>query len=220
VKKGKVLFFAVFLAMVAALSAVTFYYWYNSYNYVITENAYVDGTIFKVGPQVAGEYLEIFVDEGDRVRAGQIVARQSEATLAPGAAADLTVIRAPVAGTVIKRQAQPGEVGSPGLPVVWLCDLSRVYVTANVEEGRLGLVRPGQQVDIWIDGYSGRVFAGRVSSVGEATNATFSMLPVRTTSGSFTKVIQTVPVKISIEPVLDRELRLGVNARVRIHVRG
>ncbi|MDQ7789875.1 MAG: efflux RND transporter periplasmic adaptor subunit [Clostridia bacterium] len=216
-KKGKPMFIAVFLAMIVVLSGITFFYWYNGYHYIITENAYVDGTIIKVGPQVPGKYLEIMVSEGDRVTAGQIIAKQSDRTLTPGADSDLTVVRAPISGKVIKRLAHPGEVGAPGQPAVWLCDLSQVYVTANIEETHLARVQRGQQVELRVDGVRERL-DGRVLSVGEATNSIFSMLPTRTTSGSFTKVAQTVPVKIVIEPG-DQELRLGVNAKVKILVR-
>ena len=76
-KKAKPMFIAVFLAMIVVLSGITFVYWYSGYNYIITENAYVDGTIIKVGPQVPGKYLEIMVSEGDRVTAGQIIARNT-----------------------------------------------------------------------------------------------------------------------------------------------
>ncbi len=218
-KKGKPMFIAVFLVMIVVLSAVTFFYWYNSYHFMITENAYVDGTITKVSPQVPGEYLEIVVAEGDQVQAGQIVARQSDRTLAPGTDSDLAVVRAPITGTVIKRLAQPGEVGAPGQPAVWLCDLSRVYVTVNLEETQLARVRSGQRAELRVDGLPGETFAGRVLSVGEATNSTFSMLPTRTTSGSFTKVVQTVPVKIGIEQGGNQELRLGMNTWVKVYVR-
>ncbi|WP_445348189.1 HlyD family secretion protein [Desulforudis sp. DRI-14] len=219
VKKGKAIFGAVAVLMLVALGGVTFYYWYMNANYVITEDAYIDGTIIKVAPRISGELLDVSVEEGDRVAAGQVVARQDDVALAPGANPDLAVIRAPISGVVIKKLGNAGEVAAPGQSVIMLADPADVYVTANIEETKLAKVRPGKKVDLWVDGVPGRVFRGTVASIGEAANSTFSLLPTRTTGGSFTKVVQRVPVKILIKDAHGGDLRLGLNVKVRIHVR-
>jgi len=74
-------------------------------------------------------------------------------------------------------------------------------------------------VDFTVDSFPGVRFTGRVQQIGEATAATFSLLPTRTTSGTFTKVVQRVPVKIAIDDYQGRRLLPGLSAVVRIHVR-
>lgn len=212
-------FFAVLVLMVLALGGISAYYWYKGYYFVITEDAYVDGTLIRVGPQVAGQLKEVYVDEGREVRAGEPLARLDDQTLAAGVSVDLTYIKSPITGTVLKRLANPGEIVAPGQAVVMVADLRQVYITANVEETDLGKVRPGQFVDFTVDSFPGVRFTGRVQQIGEATAATFSLLPTRTTSGTFTKVVQRVPVKIAIDDYQSRRLLPGLSAVVRIHVR-
>ena len=64
--------------------------------------------------------------------------------------ADLT-IRAPFAGTIVTRSAEPGEVVSPGTAIVTLVDLSRVYLRGFVPEGQIGAVKVGQPAHVFLD---------------------------------------------------------------------
>ena len=132
--KNKKIFGLVLLAMVLVLGAVGFYYWYQNNHYVATDDARVTGTVVRVSPRMAGKILEIYFDEGDVVRAGQVVARLDDNALPPGGNTDLTVVRAPVSGTVISRSASPGEVGAPGQPILLVVDPATLYVQVNVEE--------------------------------------------------------------------------------------
>lgn len=217
-KKGLIL--AVLAAMVLSLAGVSAYYWYKNAHYVDTEDARVDGTIVKVSPQITGRIAEIYVDEGDAVREGQILARLSDYTLSPGSNLDLAVVKSPINGTVIKKIGNAGEMGVPGQAILMVADLNRVYITANVEETDLHKVKVGQKVTFTVDAVPGTVFSGRVSSVGEASISTFSILPAQNTSGNFTKVVQRVPVKISIDSYQGKKLLPGTNAVVRIYVKG
>jgi membrane fusion protein, multidrug efflux system len=57
-------------------------------------------------------------------------------------------------------------------------------------------MRPDQPVDIRIDAYPGRSFAGRVDSIQSGSGAAFSLLPPQNATGNYVKVVQRVPVKI------------------------
>lgn len=217
----KRVFLVVLAVFVLSLAGVTFYYWYNATHYIITEDAYIDGTIFKVGPQVAGRLLEVRVREGQKVGAGEVLARVDDAALPPGGNIDLTFVRAPATGVVLKTLSHPGEVVGAGQPVVVLGDPQDVYLTVNVEEKRIWQVKPGQRVDFTVDGIPGRVFHGRVAEITSAVASTFSLLPTRSTSGSFIKVVQRVPVKVVFESAGEgTPLRFGMSAAVKIHIRG
>lgn len=82
--KNKKAIIAVAAVMVAVLAAISFYYWHMNRYYVITEDARVDGDIYRVSPQMAGKLLEINVEEGQTVRAGDIIARLDDTTFSPG----------------------------------------------------------------------------------------------------------------------------------------
>jgi len=218
--KPKKVLLAVLALFLLSVAGVSFYYWYTSAHYVATEDAYIDGTVLKVGPQVAGKLVEVRVGEGDKVAAGDVLARVDDAALPPGGNTDLLLVKAPAAGEVLKVLAHAGEVVGAGQPVVMLADPEDVYLTVNVEEKKIDRVRLGQRVTFTVDGIPGRTFTGKVVQIQDAVASTFSLLPTRTTSGSFIKVVQRVPVKVFIENRGDAPLRLGQSAVVRIHIRG
>lgn len=205
--------------MVAALLGITLYYWYNNAYYVKTEDARVDGTVVKVSPQVSGKIVGINVEEGEKVVAGQALARLDDTLLSPGTNPDLAVVRAPADGVIIKKIGNPGEIASPGQAILMMVDPYSLYITANVEETKLSSVRPGQKVDVTVDAIPGQKFAGYVEKIGEASLSTFSLLPSTNTSGNFTKVVQRVPVKIVVEDFKGHQFLHGVNAIVKIHIR-
>lgn len=217
--KKKAILYVVLVAMVCSLAGVTSYYWYKNQHFVDTDDARVDGAIVKISPQISGKISEMSVAEGDSVKEGAIIARQTDLQLTTGANLDLSIIKSPISGTVIKKIGNVGEVGVPGSPIAMVADLSSVYITADLEETELHKVKVGQKVDFTIDSIPGVKFSGQVSSIGDATVSTFSLLPSQNTGGNFTKVVQRVPVKISIKNDQGRRLLPGMNAVVRIYVK-
>jgi membrane fusion protein (multidrug efflux system) len=112
---------------------------------------------------------------------------------------DNTTIVSPFEGKVAKRWALQGDVVQPGQPMFSVYDRSRIWVTANLEETNMDVVRFEEEVGISVDGYPDRIFGGRVFQLGSSTAAQFSLIPPNNASGNFTKVTQRVPIKISIE---------------------
>jgi multidrug resistance efflux pump len=217
--KNKRIIFLVLALMVVTLAVVTAVYLYNSSHYVDTEDAKVDGIIVKVSPQISGRISEMNVAEGDDVKEGAIIARQVEYQLASGLNLDLAVVKSPLTGTVIKKIGNVGEIGTPGSPIVMMADLKNLYITANIGEAELSKVKPGQDVAFTIDSIPGVNFSGQVLSIGDATVSVFSLLPAQNTGGNFTKVIQRVPVKISIKSYQGQRLLPGMNAAIRIYIK-
>ena len=215
----KALFIAVFLAMVLTITSVTGYYWYKRVNFVETDNASVTGTLVRVSPQVTGKIIELYVEEGDTVRAGEVIARLDDAVLPVTTSVNLTVVKAPISGAILRKAGNVGETATPGSPIVIMSDLDDLHVVANVDETDLYKVKPGQKADLTIDGIPGVKFSGEVFSLGVATNSEFSLLPSSNTSGSYTKVVQNVPVKISIDDPMGYRLLPGMNVFVRIYIK-
>jgi len=109
-----------------------------------------------------------------------------------------TTVRAPFAGIVSKRNAEPGQVVQPGQPLFAVVDLDDIWVTANFKETQLKNMRPGQSATIHVDAY-GHDYKGRVDSIGGATGARFSLLPPENATGNYVKVVQRIPIKILFE---------------------
>lgn len=215
-EKRKKIISAILAVMVAVFAVIGLYYWYENTYFVSTDDAVVTGDLVSVSPQISGKLLELDVEEGDTVVQNQIIGRQglsnpTETNI------DQTVLRAPISGIVIKTQGTVGEVISPGQTIAMLIDPNKLYITANIEETKLANVKKGQKVDITIDQFSGKKFTGTVKYVGQASNSTFSLLP-SSTSATFTKVVQRIPVKIQFDKV-DNTLLPGTNAVVAIHIK-
>ncbi|MDK2800834.1 MAG: hypothetical protein PWP27_2089 [Clostridiales bacterium] len=214
--KRKKLIFSILGLIILALMGIGIYYWYNNAYYVSTEDARVDGDLVKVGPQISGKLLEFDIDEGDKVIKDQILGRQ-EALNLPDSNIDMSVIRAPISGVVIKEQGTVGEMVVPGQTLAIIVNPDKLYITANIEETKLNRVKEGQLVDVSIDQYPGVKFTGKVKSIGLAANSTFSLLP-STTGGTFTKTVQRIPVKIEFDKG-DYKVLPGTNAVVKIHIK-
>ena len=79
-------------------------------------------------------------------------------------------VRAPFAGTVIERQATQGSAVTPGTPLLVISDLSRVWVTTEVDEALVVRVVTGGAVIIQAAAYPGESFPGRLTAVGDIVN--------------------------------------------------
>ncbi len=61
-------------------------------------------------------------------------------------------------------------------------------------------VKIGQRAEITVDTFPGVVIMGRVDSVSPASGSQFTLLPPDNATGNFTKVVQRIPVKITLDP--------------------
>jgi membrane fusion protein (multidrug efflux system) len=127
-----------------------------------------------------------------------------------------TQVRAPFPGVVVKRYRSLGDFVSAGTPILSMYNPDLLYVTANLEETRLGGVAPGNPVELRLDAFD-QPFKGRVVWINKSTGAQFALMPRNVVAGEFTKVVQRVPVRIWIEKD-DRWplLRAGLSAQVVI----
>ena len=227
--KTKLILLIVVILLAAGGVGAILYSNYQDTHFYTTENAQVLSDMISVSPLVTGKLTEWNVKQGDMVKAGQILGRQDTGTLvqsstvnsaALGSTADSISskadIQSPIDGMVIQSSVVKGQMVAPGSSVVTIADVSNMYVTANVEETNIFKIKEGQLVDIRIDAYPGKTFTGYVSSIGKAANSIFNPFSNLTTSGTFSKTTQLVPVKISIADA--KELPLGFNATVNIHI--
>ena len=135
-----------------------------------------------------------------------------------------TSIYSPMDGVVAKRWVLKGDVVQPGQPIFTVYNLNNVWVTANLEETKLGQVHLNDPVEISVDSYPNVSFSGKVFEIGNYTTSEFSLIPPNNASGNFTKVTQRVPVKISItDPVTKNGrtpvLRPGMSVEVSVKVK-
>ena len=159
-----------------------------------------------------------------RIRRQQVLTARAELKLAE-AGLDLAGIRltqsrlvSPVRGLVARVASRPGERLDAGQTVCLIRDLDELHVVANVSETEIRRIREGQSVSISVDAYPDATFDGKVLRVGSVTGSNFALIPQESVGGNFVKVIQHVPVRIS---VADPEglLKVGLSVVVSIDIR-
>ena len=134
-----------------------------------------------------------------------------------------TVIRAPIDGVVTNRQVQIGQRVAPGNPVMTIVPVRTVYVDANFKEGQLGRVRPGQPVELTSDLYGSKVvYHGKVAGFSGGTGSAFSLIPAQNATGNWIKVVQRLPVRVTLDPreVAVNPLRVGLSMEASVDVSG
>jgi len=130
-------------------------------------------------------------------------------------------IVAPVSGYVAKRSVQVGSRVAPGAPLLLVVPLDQLWVDANFKESELRDIRVGQPVTIEADMYGDKVeFHGKVVGLAAGTGSAFSLLPAQNASGNWIKVVQRVPVRISLDPkeLAAHPLRVGLSATVIVDI--
>jgi membrane fusion protein, multidrug efflux system len=121
-----------------------------------------------------------------------------------------TTIIAPIDGVVGNRTLRAGQYVQAGTQLMSLVPASGAYVIANFKETQLTNVQAGQAVDIDVDMFPGKPVHGHVDSLAPASGQEFALLPPDNATGNFTKVVQRIPVKITLD-ASDVELRPGMS---------
>lgn len=259
------------------------YFLYQHFMYVSTENAQVDAHTVILAAKIGGYVTSVKVREGDRVKAGEVLAeidprdyanavtrmqgelvslqarardnernyrrmhdlydkgvvsqQQFDASSASyqetkakfdavaaqveQAKLDLTntKIVAPRDGFVAKKSVEVGQLAAPGVALIGFVGSDERWVTANFKETEIADIRIGAPVYVSVDALGGKIYGGKVESISAATGATFTLLPPDNATGNFTKVVQRVPVKISLDKLTDRDiemLRAGLSVIVSV----
>jgi membrane fusion protein, multidrug efflux system len=135
---------------------------------------------------------------------------------------DRTIIRAPIAGIVTARQVQPGQRVAPGAPAMLIVPVNTAFVDANFKESQLKAVRAGQRATLTSDIYGGDIaYHGVVKGLAGGTGSAFSLIPAQNATGNWVKVIQRVPVRITLDPaeLHAHPLRVGMSMSVTVDTR-
>ena len=130
------------------------------------------------------------------------------------------MVLAPVAGIVGKRTVNLGDRVQPGQQLMSLTQNGTLWVTANFRETQIERMKPGQPASVHVDAVD-RDYDGSVESFAGATGSRFSLLPPENASGNYVKVVQRIPVRITLkpgQPELER-LRPGMSAEPKVRVR-
>lgn len=136
-----------------------------------------------------------------------------------------SVVKAPFDGIVTNVDSlQVGRYLESSQPGFSLIGTNEIWIEASPKETELTYVRPGQTATISVDTYPGVEWHGKVTSISPASSSSFSLLPAQNTTGNWVKVVQRIPMRVTIEDAAGKPpLRGGMSAEVGVdtgHARG
>ena len=202
------------LALVAAVLIAGAYIAYHFYSegqrYLVTDNAKVTASLYPLNATTAGKLVRYTIKAGSTVEEDEIVGRIENGPY----------LKSPISGKVVKSNASNNQAVSPSAAVAIVADTGSICITANVEETDIAKIQIGQSVQVQLDAYPGQRFRAYVSDVDLTTqNALTGNLTSFSTSGTYTKTTQLLPVKIALYDDVPLDEIIGTNATVRILVK-
>ncbi|MGG2060911.1 HlyD family efflux transporter periplasmic adaptor subunit [Priestia megaterium] len=184
------------------------YYYVQKSNYITTDNAKVSGDVYNVVAPAAGKVASWTVEEGNDVSKDAEIAKiQAEK--------GSVVAKVPADGKIIQTNVKENQMVQAGQQIATEVDMKDLFILANIKEDQLKDIKEGDDVDVTVDGDSSAKIDGKVEEIGYATNSLSSLTSNSSSDGNYTKVSQTVPVKISISNYSEHVLP-GMNAEVKI----
>jgi HlyD family secretion protein len=135
-----------------------------------------------------------------RVKASEAALKLAEIQLS------YTMLKAPMNGVITSRNVEVGEVVSVGREVYSMADLSMVDLKIYVDEGSIGRVKQGQEVDVKVDTFPDKTYKGRVAFISPDAEFTPKIIQ---THKERVKLVYLVKVRI---PNPEMELKTGMPA--------
>ena len=115
-----------------------------------------------------------------------------------------TTVVAPANGIVTNLRLAPGQFVSPGQPLLSFLESGPRWISADMRENQLGNVKPGQEVLIALDIMPGKLFRGRVHSIGwgisQGDEAPTGQLSSSPPDQGWVRDPQSFPVRILVLP--------------------
>ncbi len=144
--------------------------------------------------------------EAARARERELLAQLEAA----GTQLGYTEITSPIAGVVLLKNAESGEVVNSGTPVVTVADIDALWMNVYIPETQTGLVKLGQSVKVNVDSFPGDVFMGTVTFISSQSEFT-----PKTIQTEEERVKLVYRAKVSIENT-QRRLKPGMPADAEI----
>ncbi|KIC76032.1 Multidrug resistance protein A [Neochlamydia sp. TUME1] len=130
-------------------------------------------------------------------------------------------IYAPATGYVAQRTVNVGQSVRPQTPLMAIISQNDYWVEANFKETQLKFMRIGQPATINFDMYGSKIeYVGKVVGIASGSGSKFSLIPPQNATGNWIKIVQRLPVRISVEPEQMKKypLRLGISAKVKVDI--
>ncbi len=209
-KKMRNMVLVVLSVLIMASVCYGMYYYVDANLYFKTNNAKVTVKNYAISPATQGRLVKYTVSEGSAVKENEIIGRVENGSY----------LKSPVDGEVLKSNVTLNQMVSPATTVCVIGETGNIYVGVNIEETDIKKIKEGQTVKVQLDAYPGKTFKGHVSSIDPVTQTALSANQTSfTTSGTYTKTTQLIPIKVALDDDVDLSGIIGTNAAVKIKVK-
>lgn len=158
-----------------------------------------------VSSRVAGRMTEIFVQEGDMVEAGQVIAKIESRQ--PGNPPPIIEVKAPISGLVLTSHLRIGEPVELDKEFLDIVDLSQVWAVARVPENHASKLKEGTLAHISIPALGGKAINGEMVRLGTS---------VDTASGTIEAVFRVANVNKLLRPGMRAEFQIVTAKRENV----
>ena len=208
-KNKNAIFTIIALIIMIGLGVWYYSYWEGS-NYFVTQNAKVTAQLYSVTSTSAGKLVKYTINQGSMVTENEVIGRVENGAY----------IKSPINGQVVKSNATLNQIVSPTSPVAVIADTNNIYVGANIEETDIIKIKEDQAVTVKLDAYPGKKFRAHVSEIDTTTQTALTGNATSfSTSGTYTKVTQLIPIKIKIDDDVNLDGLIGTNSTIKIKIR-
>jgi len=199
----------VIIPIVIVIALLSYGVYYVLQTYARGQEVVVSGTIeateIHLGTQKGGLVKQVYASEGEMVGEGQLLVE-----IKPASGGSTEKVNTPIAGVLLIRAIEPGEIATPGGTLLVVGNLSTLTLTVYVPEDLYGRVSLGQSYSVSVDSFPERTFSGRVTHI--ADQAEFTPRNVQTVQGRKNTVYA---VRLTLENP-DLALKPGMPADVRL----
>ena len=186
-----------------------YYFIWSGANSLTTDNAKVTAKFYPITPMGSGKLSKLSVHVGSAVNANEII----------GKVDNVGYLRSPIDGEIVQANATVNQLVGPTSVAAVVADTTDIYVQANIEETQIAKIKVGQNVRLKLDAYPGMIYLGTVREIDRTTQTAISGNTMSfSTSGTYTKVTQLIPVKIEVADTVDLQNLIGTNATVTIEL--
>jgi len=181
-----------------------------------------DAVVAGAEAALAAARANVKVLEAQRAESDEVLKELQIAAARARRDLSFVVVAAPFDGVIANKTAEVGDYVSTGKRLASLVPMGSLYVDANFKETQLRDVAPGAPVTIHVDAIGeDQPIRGAVQGMSPGTGSVFSLLPPDNATGNFTKIVQRVPVRITLEADARRLalLRPGLSVTVSLDSR-
>lgn len=215
---------AIIVVLLVVAGAIGGYYYYtqqaNQNKDTLEVSGNIEATEVNIGTLAPGTVKELKFEEGDEVKKDDVVATMdppTQTTAGPTGQVTITPasvsLKSPIAGTIMSRPFEVGEIVTAGATLFTVADLSKVTLVVYVPEDQLGKIKIGKSADVSVDSFPNKTFKGTIKKISD--QAEFTPANVQTKEQRVNLVFATT---ITIDNA-DKELKPGMPADASISIK-